>query len=353
MRHTVKIAVNGEEVRDWESYEIRSSLREPVSTAALESAFTGSRLAALPLGAEVQITIDNRAVFSGYLTSRTRAGHRLSVSCHDRLWRMVQDSAPPVRLRQETIQSLAQSLASGVFFQTVFSNARNRNLYGRDARRAGTEPPVFDRHGDPIKVPPGATKWSALAEVLRRAELLAWSSGDGKSLVLAKPNFNQEARYEFTVSDTEAGTCTDLTITESIEQAWKSVTVSGQSRVSDGRRTSVGENLSRSATVVDDTYPLDISRRIIDQVRSLEEARIVAQAMLDDGRATREIISIDAWQHAQSGRLYALDTVARARDTRNGYDQLVYVTGCTYRGSRNTEATQIEAVPLGTRVVIQ
>lgn len=351
-RHVVKVLVGGVEVRDWESYEVRLSLRDPVSTAALSSAFEADRFAALALGAEVQITIDHRPVFSGYITSRSLRGHRLDISCHDRAWRLVQDCTPLRRIRRDTIQSLAVAMVDGVFDDVVFQNARNRALYGSGARRTGTEPPVFDRSSDPIKTPPGATRWAALAEVLLRAELLAWSSGDGRTLILAKPNFAQEARYEFVLSDQGRGTCSDIQINESIEQSYQSVTVIGQSRTSEGR-FSYGINLQRQATATDPTYPLPLVRRIVEQCYSVEDAAQLAQAHLDDARSDAVEYSVDAEQHGQAGRLYVPDTIARIRDERNGFSELGYVTAVSYRGTRTEERTQVQCVPINTRIVVQ
>jgi prophage tail gpP-like protein len=351
-RHVIKVLVGGVEIRDWESYEIRLSLREPVSTAALSGAFQADRFAALPLGAEVQITIDGRPVFAGYMTQRTRQGHRLDISCHDRVWRLVQDAAPLRRIRRDTISSLAEVLAEGVFAGVVFQNARNRALYGTGARRTGGEPPVFDRSSDPVKTPPGSSRWAMLAEVLLRAELLGWSSGDGQALVLAKPNFAQEARYEFVLSDQGRGTCTSIQITESIEQSYRQVIVVGQSRTSSGR-FSYGIDLQRQGTATDPSYPLPITRRIVEQCYSIEDATYLAQAHLDDAKSDAVEYSIEAEQHGQGGRLYVPDTVARIRDERCGFDELGYVTAVSYRGSRTEESASIQCVPLHTRIVVQ
>lgn len=351
-RHVIKVLVGGNEIRDWESYEIRLSLRDPVSTAALSSAFQADRFEALRLGAEVQITIDGRPVFAGYLTQRTRRGHRLDISCHDRAWRLVQDAAPLRRFRKDTIQSLAEAMVEGIFERVVFQNAKNRALYGSGARRTGGEPPVLDKSSDPVKTPPGASRWAALAEVLLRADLLAWSSGDGRSLILAKPNFAQEPRYEFVLSDQGRGTCTDIQISESIEQSYRNVIVVGQSRTGDGR-FSYGINLERQATASDTTYPLDITRRIVEQCYTVEDAARLAQAHLDDAKSEAVEYSVQAEQHGQAGRLYAPDTIARIRDERNGFEELGFVTSVSYRGSRQAESTEVQCVPLQTRIVIQ
>ncbi len=351
-RHTVNVLVSGAEIRDWESYEIRLSLREPVSTAALSGAFQADRFAALPLGAEVQISIDGRPVFSGFITSRARRGHRLDISCHDRMWLIVQDCAPLRRIRKDSILSLAEAMVDGLFPSIVLQNARNRALYGSGARRSGTEPPVFDKSSDPIKTPAGATRWAALAEVLLRAELLGWSSGDGQSLILAKPNFAQEPRYDFVLSDNGRGTCTDIKITESIEQSYRNVIVVGQSRTVSGR-FSYGIDLQRQATATDPNYPLPITRRIVEQCYSIEDAARLAQAHLDDAKSDAIEYVVTAEQHGQGDRLYVPDTVCRIVDERNGFSELGYVTSVSYRGGRNEEWADIRCVPLETRIVVQ
>jgi prophage tail gpP-like protein len=351
-RHNFTISVNGAAVGDWESYEINQSMRQPASTCALGGPLTDERLKAVPLGAEVQVHIDRRPIFSGYITSRQRRGHRLEVQCHDRAWRLVRDSAPFVRLSQETLESFAKLMAGDVFGNVTFSNAKNRNLYGRGARRVGSEPPVINGSDEPVKVSPGATRWQALAEILRRADLLAWSSGNGKELVLAKPNFAQEPRYEFRISDTKRGTCIDIAVSESIEQSYRTVNVTGQSRVTPRSEASYGDGLGRKGTATDSTYPLPIGLRVVEEARSIQEATEMAAAYLADAKSGENVTTVQAFRHAQGDRFYAIDTVAKVTDERNGYNELVYVTGVTYSGNRTTEQTQLEAVPLNTRLVV-
>jgi prophage tail gpP-like protein len=351
-RHTIKVSVAGVEIADWESYEIDVSLRQPASTCALSGPLTAQRLAAVPLGTDVQIHVDRRPVFSGHITGRQRRGHRLEIQCHDRVWRLVRDSAPFVRLRQETIESFARTMVGDVFAQIVFSNARNRDLYGRGARRVGAEPPVLNRPNDPVKVSPGSTRWQSLAEILRRAEILAWSSGDGKQLVLAKPNFAQEPRYEFRVSDTAPGTCVDIAVAESIEQSYRTVTVSGQSRAMARAETNYADSTFRAATATDPAYPLPLGLHVLEEVRTLQESADLAATYLADAKSDAHVVTVSAFRHAQGDRFYAIDTVARVVDARNGYSELVYVTGVTYRGSRDSEQAQLECVPLNTRIIV-
>lgn len=352
-RHDVKIAVGGQEVRDWESYEVRLSVLEPVSTAALSGAFDRKRAEALPLGAPVTIAIDRRPVFTGRITSRTHRGRRLDVQCHDQVWQLVQGTAPLRRLRNDSIRSLAEVLAEGVFAGIKFSNARNRDLYRRGNRRTGSEPPVFDRADDPVKIPPGTSRWTALAEVLRRAELLAWASGDGRDLVLARPSFAQEPRFDFRIADVRPSTCGDIQIAESIERRYRRVTVVGQSRVPPASPSAYGLNLRRSGSAEDSSFPLDLRRRVVEEVRSVSEAEVLARAYLDDARADALVVTVDAWQHSQQDRLYAPDTVADVSDERNGYAARLYVRAVSYRGSRSDERSTLELVPLQTRMVIQ
>lgn len=352
-RHEVKIAVGGQEVRDWESYEVRLSVLEPVSTAALVGAFDRKRAEALPVGASVTIAIDRRPVFTGHITSRTHRGRRLDIRCHDSVWQLVQGTAPLRRVRKDSLRSLAEVLAEGVFAGIKFSNARNRDLYRRGNRRTGNEPPVFDRTDDPVKIPPGTSRWTALAEVLRRAELLAWASGDGRDLVLARPNFAQEPRFDFRLAESRPSTCDDVQIAESIERGYRRVTVVGQSRVPPASPSAYGINLRRSGSAEDETFPLDMHRRVVEEVRSLSEAEVLAQAHLDDARADAFVVTVDAWQHGQHGRLYVPDTVADVSDERNGFAARLYLRAVTYRGSRTDERSAIELVPLHTRMVIQ
>ena len=362
-RHSVTIIVDGREIRDWESYEVRLSVIEPANTAALSSVFERKRAEALVPGAPVTLMIDGRSVFCGYITSRERHGHRLTLQCHDPMWLMVQNSAPLRRLTKDSIRSVAEVLVDGVFARVQFLNAENRALFGRGGRRVSAEPPVFDRPDDPPKIPAGMSRWTALAEVLRRADLLAWGSGDGRSLILAKPNYAQEPRFDLRISTSTSrpSTCGDISISESIENRSRTVTViaaalpprdwQGRFMPSPKGRRRPPKGLTGFAE--DPSFPLDIHQLIVEEPRTVSEADLLAQAYLDDAKAESRVVTVEAWQHGQGRSLYAPDTLADVADGRNGFLERLYVRAVTYSGSRDDERSTLECVPLNTRMVIQ
>lgn len=348
-RSEVRVTVGGRELVDWESYDVTTSLRDPSASCALTAGHHPDRQAIAALGARVQVTIDRRPVFTGYVTSRARRGHRLEIGCHDVAWPLLRDAADLGRLTEDTLSSFAARLAS---LPVAFSNAANRDLYRRKGRRAGPEPPVFDSRDDPVRVPPGSTRWQALAEVLRRAGVLAWARADGRALVVAKPNFGQEPRYELIVDPAGRSTALDVSVTESIESGFRRVTCVGSSRVPRRSPTAYGTSLRRGATVTDEAYPLDVGTVVVEEVRSLDDARELAQAFLDDERSNQVTVTVSAPGHAAGGRLYAPDTTAVVEDRRNGYRATLYVVSTSYRGDRASETTELELVPLGTQLVI-
>lgn len=349
----IAVTIDGSAVPDWGDYEVAIDLRQPASTFSLSGPFTAERYRLCRLGAEVSLTIDGHPVISGYITGRRTGDASLSIDGHDRVWRMTLASAPLRRIRNDSIESLARTLTEGIFGRVVFSNAANRALYGGSNRKIGREPPVFSgARRDPVKVPLGASLWTALSEILRRAELLAWSSADGHDFVIARPNFSQEPRYRFEVREKAASTCADILVTESIAQRVQTIEVLGSARTPSDSPASYGVNAKRSASATDPDYPLAITRRLVEEVHSVEDARVLAQATLDELRSDGFLVTVEAWGHGQEGRLYAVDTVADVVDERRGLSMRGYVAAVSYRGSRTSEAATLEIVPLHTRLVI-
>ena len=348
-RADVRVTVGGQELRDWESYELTSSMREASSTCSLTAGHDKDRKDALAPGAKVQVTIDRRPVFAGFVTTRSLRGHRVEIGCHDILWPLLRGSAPLSRIASQTIESFAELLTG---LPVVFSNAANRDLYRRRGRKTGKEPPVLNARAAPIKIPPGDTKWQVLSEMLRRASLLAWAQGDGKAIVLAKPNFSQEPRYSFSLDPAGKSTCSDIGVEETIEAGYRAVTVVGTSRVSPESSQSSGKSLRRGATASDPTYPLDIQATAIEEVRSIDDAQSIADAHLADGVSERLKCTVQAFGNSLAGRIYAIDTTAQVSDKRNGFAETMYITSVTLSGNRATETATLELVPLGTRIVI-
>ena len=355
MNHAIRITMARAELRDWTDYEISLDLAQPANTFSLSGPFTRERYEAVAPGTEVTIEIDGRPVIAGYITARRTGSGSLAIDGHDRAWRMVRDAAPMRRLHADTIQSLAEALTAGLFAQVLFQNAANRALYGGGNRKIGREPPVFNSQRDPRKIPLGATKWTALAEILRRAELLAWSSADGQALVIARPNFSQEPRHELRI---ELGTtteprssCEEIAVAETIEGRYQSVACLGSARVARGD-TGYGVNAQRRGVATDATMPVPIAAQLVEDVRSATDATALAQAAIDEAKSRAFVATVTAWGHGQAGRLYAPDTTADIIDERIGLRQRMYCTAVTYSGARRTESAQLTYVPLNTRLVI-
>ena len=360
--HHITITVAGTELPFWTDYQIELDLQTPadaftVSTVAPDALDPGDRAlyAALRKGADITIAIDHHPVITGTVTGRSFRDDRLTIRGHDRIWRLF-ESAPMRRIATLTLADLAAELSAGIFPRVTFSNARNRALYARAGdRRQAQEPPIFDKPDDPRKIPIGATKWSALAEVLRRADLLAWSSGDGRELILGRPQFTQEPAFTLThARDTAQSTCTAVAWDESIEERYSSITVLGTARVPRGS-SGYGANLSRQAAALDTTgdFPFPRRLRLVEDCRSIDEAQRLAEAALAERNATALTIEVDAWQHGQAGRLYAPDTVADVVQERSGLRGSFYIVSARYTGSRTQASTSLTLVPLGTKLVIR
>ncbi len=348
--HDIAVIVGDKELSGWTSYQIDIGLDQPADAFTLRGPLTPERHEAVALDADVQVTIDGRPVVTGLIDDIETPADELVITGRDKVGRLVDESAPFTRFSRLTIRDLALALAKPHFDAITFANARNRLLIGGKQLR-GQEPPVFNRTDDPRKVSIGASKWDALAEVLDRAELLAWSSADGRELFVGKPNMSQGARYAFRLG--KSATCSDINIRRSVRDRYEEVTVFASSPVARGSNA-YGVNTRRTATVRDDSGDFRRPKRmvLVEDARSIAEAKALARAAKAERDASALVVTVQAWRHGQGGQLYAPDTVADVKHPKAGFRQPMYITRVTYNGTRGDESATVQLVPLGTRLTV-
>ena len=338
--HILTVSAGGVDIDGWKSASIESDLLTPGDAFTLSHAYDPRAYAALRLDAEVTISIDHTPVMNGFIESRQGDWSGFTVSGKDRVGRMVAESAPfGLDFRDRDLLGVATELAAPWFGRVVLSNAENRDLMrgpGKKARDRGASllnPGTDDRH-----VAPGASKWEALDDLLHRAGYLAWSSADGRDLIIARPDFDQDPQFAFYVMP-DGSNCRSIRYHESNASRYAAIVTMDRGRVGVARDNpdtfnGVGKNF---------LHP----KRLALPVEAKTEAE--CQRLAERERAEREAASFEvtilAWGFgriippASAPTLYAPDIVIDAQSANTPVDGLYYVTSRTFTLSRNEEQT--------------
>jgi prophage tail gpP-like protein len=191
--------------------------------------------------AEVQVWIDDSCVLTGYVEERDKAtgrgGSLVEVRGYDKGGRIVSDEAPLVRFEGYGLKDFVEEMVGPWFPSVSLSNARNRRLIKGSGTRGA---PVA---GEPLlvgkdiqkKVEPGETRGEAILYMLERAELLAWSSADGKEFIIGRPNYDQAPQWRFFMAApgserTHEANAIESSYLESNSERYSKITVCGSGR---------------------------------------------------------------------------------------------------------------------------
>lgn len=348
---------------DIKSYQITSDMLTLADAWSFELPMKKSLWKLTALDSEVAVYIDDAQVLSGRVDEREKSEGSITVSGRDRGGRVVDESAPFTTFDGREIQGLAEEILSPWFTDIRLSNAENRRLVGgRGARRhRGAEPAILV--GDAIrhKVMPGETIAEVLLSFLEQADLMAWSTGDGRAFIIGKPNQKQAPAWYFFNAEPgseRAGEANcKLVYRESVAERYSEITVCGAGK---GDSRNYGPRVTkRKATVTAEEGIFAARKRLIitDQdVRSPAEAKARAlreQALLE---ATGRTVEIEAPGHGQADprigwpAIFRFDTVARIEDEEIDEAGDWFITRAEFSGSKDTSSTSLLAVPVGTEL---
>ena len=328
---------------------------------------------------EVEIRIDGVQQLSGLIDDRKRrvskrGGATIEVDGRDRGGRILDESALYFLYKGIGVKQLAENLV-GDWFETVsLGNAENRRLIrgaGRKQAMVSSEPPIQAGRSVQKKVEPGESRASVLTSFLEEADLLAWSSADGKSFIVGYPNYAQKPQWRFfapTVDSPRAvyGNVTEFEFGRSVGERYSAILACGSSR---GNSESYGPNVTRRSAVVRDGPNADGTgrdfahpKRLIvtdDDIRSTDDAlfRAGREMAIRNAGAKTLSLTVDGWgqQYHGSGQptLFAFDTVAEWTDEEIDEVGEYLVTQVTFRESKDSgQVAELELVPTGTALVI-
>ena len=379
LSHVTRVVVNGAVIDGWTGYHVESSLLTPTDPFSLRRPFDAQAWNLLRRDSDVTIEIDGTAILRGFIDKRykdSKAG-TMEISGRDRAGRLVDESAPRINYTGMTILAALNELVSPWFSQVALSGARDRLLRrGRGKRLSGGAEPVVDIK---LRVPrrgvvhPGMSRWQVIQEIARRSGALAYSSADGREIILGRPNQTQPAQYLFVnaapgrrVPGTEY--VKNLILEEDDGDRYSLLMCAGVGGQSD---TNYGTNVIDNRGVVFDNFANRIDgtgRDFIHPKRlflpekdfdSYGDAQLVAAQEQVRRDMKRHVVTVEAPLHGQfldPGRptLFAPGCVARVIDQDQDpvLDDNYLILSCAYSSNRDQgETTTMHMVPVGTEIL--
>lgn len=395
--HEVTVRVDGQEVGDWVDYQITCDMLSPADSFSMTVAPASKALFdLLAPNKAVEVRIDGTVVLNGYIDERRRhasrsQGSTLQITGRDKGGRLIDESMPlATGLRQLTLRDLARKVAEPWFSEVVFNNGANRSaIRGRRAAKAAAwnEPTSAELAAEkkrnlsryqgqdlgglfetpkeaPKKVEPGQSRWDVLASVLEPARFLAWSTADGRQLVVGVPNYDQRPQFQFFLaasSTSERRGYTNVLTWDhvaTVADRYSEVQVLGTSR---GNESTYGSALDRDATVRDARWTGAIKCLVVqdDEIKNAADAKARAWRELALREMHADVITVMVDGHGQrynaasAPALYAFDTVADLLDEETGVGGRWYVTSVEFSGSKDEgETTMLTLVPIHTELAL-
>jgi len=376
--HKIRVVVNGAQIDGWTGYHVESSMITMADAFEMRRPFSAQAWNLLRRDSDVTIEIDGTPILRGFIGRRKKSSKAgtMEISGRCRAGRLTDESAPRINYSGMTIKSAVLELIHPWFETLTISDARNRNLRRGKGRRvaSGTEPAVTINIRVPRRgqVHPGQSRAQVIHEIAQRANLIAWSSADGREFFIGRPNHGQAPQFllvHAAEGSKTKGTVKDLEVTEDDEDRFSLILCSG---VGGQGSTNYGANVTDNRGVALDNpfNKLDGTGRDFIHPKRLHlperdfesygDAQRVAQTEQFRRDYKRHLISISAPLHGQflgSGppTLFAPNTVARVidEDFAPALDDNYLIVSCAYSSEREQgETTTLHLVPVGTEIVL-
>lgn len=365
----VAISVAGHEIRGWTSYTITpSGPLEPTGSAELSMPFDRAAWDLVEHEERFQVVLGGVVVLTGFLEEAVADDDdTIMIRGRSLIGRLVQESAPTFRFEGQTMQQLFARLASPWFSTVTLSNERNRRVLrgkGRKAAAAAEPLRVSPRPGGAL-AEPGQPRFALMEEIARQARCMFWSSGDGRELIIGRPNYAQAPQWRLfrpaAGSDRGAeSTVLSMRVQRSTADRYTRVIVTGSGR---GTSSSYGPAVAaRYGQALDAGGAEGVGgdfrepKRLVvhEPVHSVAEATDIAKHELARRAARGTVIACTAPGHGQvilpglPPTIFCADTLAHVEDERTGTVGSFWVSGITFKSTRQAgETTDLELVRAG------
>lgn len=372
--HRISIAVAGTEIKGWSSYTLDVSMLRPADSFTLTAPFSRKVWDLCTPDMPIRIFVDDVNVLTGFIDDREKPSGQdtITIAGRDRVGRLVQESAPSIDFQKMTATGLIRAAADPWFTLIKTSNLENRQVMrGRGAKVKSASEPVFLDTRRSTRIDPGQMRWTVIEEVLRQTGWLAWSSGDGLSLIVAKPNYFQPPQYrifhpaEKTKRGSE-GNAISFGVADSTGDRYSKIVVvgSGQgdaSNYGDGVAARIGTAKDNELTADGDGADFTAPKRllILEDLQSRAEATAFAKREMARRKASGHRVTVTMPGHGQSygpgarPTLYAVDTMAVVQDEMTGIYGEYMIASLKFSSSRDAgETTELDLIPYGTEVFL-
>lgn len=373
-RHTMTFTCDGRQLEDWISYDLKTSITEPADSFAIELAFERTVWELVRCDRAVRCQIDGVTVIDGFIDERIKNSKegRIRISGRDKVGRLVQESAPQVNYAGLQVKALFEKLAAPWFTSIEFSNTRNRRVVrgkGHKVRDSGVVFVDGGRKGLGTRIEPGQARFQAMAELAEQMGALIWSAGDGRTLIVGEPNYDQEIQYRFFQAGPGSARARetnveDMRIRESVADYYSRIIALGSGAGSDANY-GIGPSQRAGDARDSKTTPEGVGgmfrypkRLIIADRRAFQsaaDARKRAELELAKRAARAHVVEIDAPTHGQvvlgtEPTLFANDCMAWVEDEETGLRAPYLTVSCNYHGDRGSESTGIELLRKGSKL---
>jgi prophage tail gpP-like protein len=371
-RHRVAVTIGAEQIDGWIDYEIQSSMVEPTDGFRLSRPFDKRAWDLCQLDQKVKVSIDGVVMLDGFIDDRARStsARTLEIAGRDKAGRLVQESIPTVSgFDGLNLVEAVKRLATPWFTSITLTDGRNRSVRRGKGHRAaaGGEPAFFKVSGKldeehAGRVDPGQRRWDVIEQLCSSIGVMAWSSADGRELVIGEPNYQQAIQYLFRHASS-GSTVKEMALRESVQDAFALIEVHGSGA---GDEDNFGDDVTTYVGTAKDGPNADGTGKNFLHPKRL----VVAQSALTSNAearrsATREMkrrafkmrqLTVEAPLHGQvlAGvvpTLFAPNTLARVVDEELELDETWLIYAVAFNGSRRGETSQLMLVPRGTQFV--
>ncbi|MDQ3295069.1 MAG: hypothetical protein M3619_00605 [Myxococcota bacterium] len=369
-KHKLSIIVSGVEIEGWEVYEVNVSMTAVPGTFTMRLPFNREAWDACREDRPCQILVDGTPIVTGFIDDSdcSEDGDWIDITGRCRMARLL-ESAPAISFAGLGIKELAAKVVTPWFSSVTLSNARNRTIVrgrGKKARTASEPVKINTKVGTQIE--PGQTRWAVLERLLEQAGYLAWSSGDGRELVIGKPNYDQGIQFRFFRPAPGSARATQSTVVgmhvrRSTGDRYSRVIVVGSGSGTDvnyGAKVAAryGEAKNNKDTTEGEGRDFIVPKRLIvvRSVKSTDDATELAQAEMARRDAQGNTLTVRASGHGQviAGSfttLFGTDLLATVQDEVTGLNGIYAIVACRYSSGRGDgEETVMDLVRRGTEV---
>lgn len=366
-KHEVSIVIGGVEIKGFDKYQIRASIVDPVGSFSISRPFDFEVWERCVPDEVVRVFIDKTPTLVGRIDDESEDDNLIELTGRCNVGRLYDDCTETINYGGLGLKDLITKLVKPFFEFVVFTNVKDRSLRrgkGKKAR-AGNEPALIaGRKKTGTQIEPGQTRWQVLETLLDQTGLLAWSSADGRTLIVSQPNYSQEPQFRFfrpaPISKRAAeSNVLSMRLKRSTGERYSRVLVVGSgpgTEVNFGAASAAryGEAKDNELTVDGDGIDFSAPKRLIVQrsIASLDEASELAHREMAKRDTQGDVITVRCPGHGQQlgtgVTLFAPDTLALVEDERTRTSAIYSIVTCVYQASRSQPAeTTMDLVRLG------